>query len=276
MKFNKLLALTLSQGILAAMLSSPAIAQDNQLSAREIMVKNERARKAEISEVAQITMTLINDHGNKRVRKATFILDDTNPVLRKSYMKFSSPKNIKGTSFVQLEHQTRENDRWLYLPALRKTRRISGSSKTDSFVGTDFSFEDFEILDGEVAGEKRSYTILREEKRNGEECWVIEALPATEQESHNSGYSKRWIWVAKAHFQAVHTEFFDRDGTLFKTMDASDFRVVEGSRNNELRPHKLAMNTLRTNHSTIIEFYDFVLNKPLNPKLFTRENLSRG
>ncbi|NRA84608.1 MAG: outer membrane lipoprotein-sorting protein, partial [Gammaproteobacteria bacterium] len=183
MKFNRLLALIFSQGILATMLISPAIAQEKQLSARQIMVKNERARKAEISEVAQITMTLINSHGNKRIRKATFILDDSNPVLRKSYMRFSSPKNIKGTSFVQLEHQTRENDRWLYLPALRKTRRISGSSKTDSFVGTDFSFEDFEILDGEIAGKKRIYTILREEIRNGEECWVIEALPATELES---------------------------------------------------------------------------------------------
>lgn len=253
---------------------TPALAET--LTAREIMLRNEAARKAEISEVAELQMTLINHQGRERIRRVSFILDDTDPLLRKSYLRFLTPQNVEGIAFVQLEHADADNDRWLYLPSQRRTRRISGSTKTDSFVGTDFSFEDFEILDGQVGGRNRTYQLLREEVRDGEACWVIEAMPATDEERAISGYGKRLIWVAKSHYHAVYTEFYDHQGELFKVMTADQFAPVAGGEIEEVRPHRLIMETLKTGHRTVIEFRDFVLNEPLDPRMFTREYLSRG
>lgn len=257
-----------------AMLSLPlGAAEDNP---REIMLKNEQARKAEVSEVAELTMTLVNNSGRERVRKVEFILDDTDPRLRRSYLRFISPANVRGTAFVQLEHEGRDNDRWLYLPALRKTRRISGSAKTDSFVGTDFSFEDFEILDGEVGGKNYKYTLLGEEEFNGKTCWLIKAVPATEEARENTGYGKRLMWVEQEHHHVLFTEYYDHDGKLIKQMEASDLELVPDGKDGEIRPHKLVMKNLETEHTTIIEFNNFVLNKSLNKNLFTRDYLSRG
>ncbi|WP_168927550.1 outer membrane lipoprotein-sorting protein [Nitrincola alkalilacustris] len=267
-----------NQSILVALLfffmMTPVLAE--ALTAREIMIRNESARKADISEVAELQMTLINHQGRERVRRVSFILDDTDPLLRKSYLRFIAPQNVEGIAFVQLEHAQADNDRWLYLPSQRRTRRISGNTKTDSFVGTDFSFEDFEILDGQVAGQNRNYQLLREEIRDGVDCWVIEAVPATDEERAISGYGKRVIWIAKSHYHAVYTEFYDHHGELFKVMTADQFAVVAGGDSEEMRPHRLIMETLKTGHRTVIEFRDFVLNEPLDPRMFTREYLSRG
>ncbi|PCF95778.1 outer membrane lipoprotein-sorting protein [Vreelandella nigrificans] len=251
-------------------------AYSEQYTAREIMILNEAARKADISETAELEMTLIDRDGRSRTRRVLFILDDTDPTLRKSYMKFLSPRNVEGISFVQIEHAAEDNDRWLYLPSLRRTRRISGNTKTDSFVGTDFSFEDFEILDGTVAGTNRDYEILRVEEKMGHETWVIEAIPATDEERAVTGYGRRVIWISQEHFHAVYTEFYDHDDVLFKVMTADNFGFVEGGDENEYRPHRLTMETLKTGHQTVINFYDFVLNNPLSSQMFTREYLSRG
>jgi outer membrane lipoprotein-sorting protein len=245
-------------------------------SGRDIMLKNEEARKADQNEVATLTMTLVNKAGKTRSRTAHFTFDDSEPALRKTHFKFLSPKNVRGTAFVQLEHRERENDRWLYLPALRKTRRISGSDKTDSFVGTDLSFEDFEFSDGLVGGESKSYHILREEERFGEDCWVIEALPTTEEEKQRSGYSKRIIWVSKEHYHAVFTEFYDHNDEFLKTMRLSDFQIIKLKNSEEVRPYRIDVETIKTGHRTVIEYTDFKIDQPLDGKIFTRNHLSRG
>ncbi len=247
-----------------------------ELTGRAIMLKNEEARKADQNEVAILTMTLVNDAGKTRTRTANFTFDDSEPTLRKTHFEFLSPKNVRGTAFVQLEHRERENDRWLYLPALRKTRRISGSDKTDSFVGTDLSFEDFEFSDGLVGGESKSYKVVREEERFGEDCWVIEALPITEEEREASGYSKRVIWVSKDHYHAVFTEFYDHNGEFLKTMRLSDFRTIKLENSEEVRPYRIDVETKKTGHHTIIEYTDFKIDQPLDGVIFTRNHLSRG
>ena len=260
--------------MIAAMLSLPIAAADQD--PRQIMLENEQARKAEVSEVAELTMTLVNKSGHKRVRKVEFVLDDTDPRLRRSYLRFLSPSNVRGTAFVQLEHEDRDNDRWLYLPALRKTRRISGSAKTDSFVGTDFSFEDFEILDGQVGGRNYEYTLLGEENLDGKTCWMIKAVPVSGEASENTGYGERRMWVEQEHYHVIFTEYYDHDGKLIKQMEASELALVPDGNGGEVRPHKLVMKNLETEHTTVIEFNNFVLNKPLNNNLFSREYLSRG
>lgn len=272
----RLSVLNLVLGVTLSLSAYNVLAQNGDDQAREIMLQNEIARKADISEQSDLDMMLINKSGDKRIRKVTFIVDDTDPHLRKSFVKFISPANVKDTAFVQLEHEVKDNDRWLYLPALRKTRRISGSAKTDSFVGTDFSFEDFEILDGKIAGKKRNYKLLREEPYDGEECWVIEATPATEEEKGISGYSKRLLWISKKNYHALFTQFFDRQGGLFKELVASDIRPVSGGRRGDTRPYRQSMKTLKTGHTTVINFDNFILNENIDPNLFTRESLSRN
>lgn len=261
-------------GVIVTLLALPGHAGEED--PRQIMLNNEQARKADISEVAELTMTLVNKSGSERVRKVEFVLDDTDPRLRRSYLRFMSPANVRGTAFVQLEHDDRDNDRWLYLPALRKTRRISGSAKTDSFVGTDFSFEDFEILDGEVGGRNYKYTLLGEERFRGEKCWLIKAVPATAEARANTGYGERRMWVEQEHYHVLFTEYYDHELKLVKQMEASNLSLVPDGKGGEVRPHKLVMKNLLTDHTTIIEFENFVLNKPLDKNMFSRDYLSRG
>lgn len=261
-------------GAIVTLLALPVHAGEED--PRQIMLNNEQARKADVSEVAELTMTLVNKSGRERVRRVEFVLDDSDPRLRRSYLRFMSPANVRGTAFVQLEHEGRDNDRWLYLPALRKTRRISGSAKTDSFVGTDFSFEDFEILDGEVGGRNYKYTLLGEEEFRGEKCWLIKAVPATSVASENTGYGERRMWVEQEHYHVLFTEYYDHDLKLIKQMEASDLTLVPDGKGGEVRPHKLVMKNLMTEHTTIIKFENFVLNNPLDKNMFTRDYLSRG
>lgn len=260
---NIVLALSLSFAI------TPALRAEN-LSAEEIAKKNYSASKV-VDSTSDSTFRLINASGQERVRQTsgqTKLIKGTTDNMR--LVTFLSPADVKGTKTLLIEHTGKDDDIWIYLPALKKVRRLVSSNKKDSFVGTDFSY-------GDVIGQRPedwNHKILKEEKVDGKDCWVIESLPKTDQIKEDSGYSKRVGWVDKQSFVAVKAESYDQTGQLFKKVSARDIQKVD-EKNNKWQPMVLEAENLQSNHKTVIEFKNYKANVGVSDDLFTTRSLEK-
>jgi len=142
-------------------------------------------------------MVLINDKGQRRERNSTNVVKlQPNGVDSKFLITFSTPADIKGTGFLQVEHIDGDDDLWIYLPALKKSRRLVANNKKDSFVGSDFSYGDISL----PKVDKYRHVLLRSDSVDGADCFVIESTPADETVRSTSGYSRKITWVRKDNF----------------------------------------------------------------------------
>ena len=163
------------------------------LTGRDVMLKAKNRPDGD-TRYATLTMTLIQKNGNRRERKLVSWAMDVGKD-SKRVMFFTYPGDVKGTGFLTWDYDDakREDDRWLYLPAMKKTRRISGkSSKTDYFMGSDFTYDDMSSRNVD----EETHTLLREEMVGGQKCWVVQSVPNDKHEI----YSKR-INVDKARLR---------------------------------------------------------------------------
>ena len=257
-------------GTCAALLLAVSVGA-TELTANQIMLLNEKARKS-TNEVSDVTMILRDSKGNERTREVVWIADDTDDLNRKSLIRFLSPQDVAGTGLLSIEHEDKDDDRWLYLPALRKVRRISAGDKSENFMGTDFAFEDLVIEDGIVSQKQHKYRILGSDVRDGFDCYVIEAIPATDKEIRESGYSKREIWITKDRFIAIYAKYWDKGGELIKQLMSVDVRPTEGG--GQYRAHRLLMENFRTGHTTTFIFKHYRLNQKIDSaKIFTQRFL---
>lgn len=142
----------------------------------------------------------------------------------KSLTVFNKPKDVKGTAFLSYSHAVGPDDQWLYLPSLKRVKRIASNNKSGPFMGSEFSFEDlssFEI-------NKYTYNYLGDEKlndRNGElDTFKVEQVPTDKA----SGYSKRIVWIDKDEYRIVKVEFYDRKKSLLKTLSYQNFKLYLG------------------------------------------------
>jgi hypothetical protein len=264
----------------AALLSiSSASAQTAKpTTAKDVMLANEASRKS-IFEQSNMQMVLTNAKGDSRVREVLLLIDDSNHLARKTYLRFKSPRDVKDVRILTLENESiqEDDDRWLYLPALKKIRRISASNKSESFMGTDFSFEDFEISDGVVGTQNHSYTLLREEEIEDalgvkKKCWVVEAVPVTAQQIRDSENSKRIIWVEQDHYAAIQEHYFNKNGTLFKKRTSSDVRELPAAGNKTVwRPMRVEMTTIATGHKTTVLLNDSKIDETIPANIFSRQ-----
>ncbi len=260
---------TITAVLLAAFMASicqAAVAAE--LTGREIMEKDEQQNKGE-DEFNKTLMVLVNKRGQERKRKMEYYSktgkDDNDKIL----IRFLEPSDVKGVGLLTIEYSDRDDDQWLYLPALKKVRRISSSDQGDSFMGTDFTYEDIrsEKLD------KHTYAVIGSESVDGHDCYVIEALPATEEQKKDSGYSKRVIWMRKDIFLMLKVEYYNKKGEHFKTEVRKD--IVEAAPN-LYRPNFMEMKNHKTGHTTQITFDERKINSGLADRLFTERMLKRG
>jgi uncharacterized protein len=211
------------------------------------------------------TFRLVNAQGQERVRETTGqtkLLPGT-PDNRRVIV-FDSPADIRGTKTLLIEHSSADDDIWIYLPAMKKVRRLVASNKKDSFVGTDFSY-------GDVIGHKVEdwdHRLVGEEKVGGVDCWVIESVPATPQVADTSGYSRRITWIDERSFVALRTDIFDLQGALLKRLVQEDVREVDPA-NHRWQPMRLVAENVQTNHKTIIELKNFKANVGISDAAFT-------
>jgi len=249
--------------------ASPAQAQGT-LSAEEIMKKNYIISRVNDS-ASQAVFRLVNASGQERVRTTkafTKLVQGSTDNMR--LVTFESPADIKGTKTLLIEHSGQDDDIWIYLPALKKVRRLVSSNKRDSFAGTDFSYGD--IIGHKVAEWK--HTLLKEEKLEGKDVFVIQSTPKDDNIKESSGYSKRVLWIDKETFVLVKSESYDMAGALYKRSLSSKFVVVD-AKNNKLQPMLFEMANLQTQHKTIIEYRQFKANVGVSKDLFTARYLEK-
>jgi hypothetical protein len=219
--------------------------QRAELGAREIMEKNFFATKVTSLRV-ETTMVLINDRGQRRERANTGIVKlQPNGVDSKLVVKFSAPPDIKGTGVLQIEHSDGDDDLWIYLPALRKSRRLVANNKKDSFVGSDFSYGDITL----PKVDQYRHTLLRSEKVDDHDCYVVESVPATDTVKANSGYSKKITWVRTDNFVESKVEYYDPAGRLLKTQRTGRHQLVEPDKGRWFVMHR-EMTNHQTGHRT--------------------------
>ena len=209
--------------VLALLLAS---ARASAIDADAVMERNFMATKVS-GFVGEVTMTLVGARGEKRVRKMSVRSRlRENGVDSAVMTRFSQPADIKGTGFLQIENRAANDDIWVYLPALAKTRRLASNNKRDSFFGTDFSYGD--ILLPAVA--KYEHTQLRQEMIDGSECYLIESRPRDEKTRTDTGYSRKLTWVDTRSFVERKVEYFDMNGELIKTQLTFDVKAVDAGR----------------------------------------------
>ena len=237
-------------------------AHADTVNARDIMEKNYAATRVH-DVVEKSTFTLTNDTGDKRVRRAiSYNKLQANGVDYMHVVRFLSPPDIAGTATLLIEHTGGEDDMWVYLPALRKNRRLSTDNKKDSFIGTDFSYAD--VLGYKV--DDWHYQMVKEDVVDGASCYVIEALPKDDAVKEESAYSKRLVWIRKDNFVAVRQEFWDLSGEPFKLITAGAFQAVA---NGKWQPLELRAEHLQSGHKTDIRFSDMKVDEGLGDQYFT-------
>ena len=263
--------------LLLALLVS--IAQINPLfalTAKEIVTKADKVEDGDTS-ISQLTMILIDKKGNKRIRKTKGYRKDYGED-KKSISYFLSPSDVKNTAFLSFDYDddAKDDDNWLYLPALRKVKRIAAGNKKESFMGTDFTYHDMNGL----KIEQWDYKILKDSAMvDGHDCWVIGSVPKASIKKaviKDTGYIKRVGWIRKDNFIAIQSKIWVKKGKKMKVLKASDVKKVQDI----WTVGKLEMKTLdrkgRLVHATVLLFDDIVYNKGVDDKTFTTQRMERG
>lgn len=237
--------------------------------AAQIMERNAAVTRFSTS-TADAEFILQNKSGSTRKRRSNMsskLQENGQDTMR--LIRFDAPADIRGTTTLLIEHTAKDDDMWVYLPAMRRVRRLVASNKKDSFIGTDFSF-------GDVMGHKVDdwqHSLLKQELRDGIEHYVIESQPADDDVRTHSGYDRRVTWVRKDNFATTYVEAFDVHGQPYKTFNFSDIQQVD-TENGKWQPMRAKSTNLQSGHSTTINFSNFKVGEPLSDNRFSANNLA--
>ncbi len=238
-------------------------AYSQELSGREIIEKVYN-RPVGDDQTSDLTMTLSNASGSQRVRKIKQFTKDLGTT-EKSIMFFVSPADVKNTSFMSWSYDDEQaDDQWIYLPAIKRTKRISSDSKSDYFMGSDFTYDDL----GDRKLDDDNHKLLREEKMNGKDCYVVESM--AEEEEYM--YSKTTTWIDKTNFIGVQKEFYDEDGDLLKILSIKEFQEISGF----LIISNSEMKNVQKEHSTSIVLSNIKINTNIPVSTFSERMMMRG
>ena len=216
-----------------------------------------------ISSIAKTQMVLINASGQRSIRDLEMkTLEGENG--DKTISTFLSPADIKGTKTLTHEHVDRDDDQWLYLPALKRVKRIASRNKSGSFMGSEFSYEDI----GNQNYKKFTYKgEAKEVMLNDMPCYQGVRIP----KDANSGYTKQVSWIAKNSFLIQQIEYYDRKQELLKTAVFSDYKQIEGI----WRVGKIMMTNHQNDKSTILTWKEEKLKAGLTAKEFNKRVLKQ-
>jgi outer membrane lipoprotein-sorting protein len=230
----------------------------------EIAKESERRDDGWRNFSANLTMILKNRQGEKSVRKITSKTLEVKGDGDKSLLTFQTPRDVKNTAFLTHSHKVKDDDQWLYLPALKRVKRISSSSKGGSFMGSEFSYEDMSSPELE----KYSYKYLRDDHYKGRPVFVVERQPKDKR----SLYSKNLMWIDKKQYIPWKIEYYNRRGTHLKTLT---YRKYKRYLKKFWRPGEMVMANLRTGKTTILAWKDYQFRTRIRKNDFNPRSLTK-
>jgi hypothetical protein len=265
------LVLLLGISVAAAVTLSARTVVAETLTARKIMQRVEDRDDGDNGE-QDMEMILIDKNGNQRMRKIrAFSKDKGEDELR--LMFFLAPADVKDTGFLTFDYDgtDKEDDQWLYLPALRKTKRIALSDKSGSFMGSDFNYSD--MTDREL--DNYDFTLMRETDVKGVKAWQIEAIPRTKEEIGRTGYKKSIVFVRQDNYVVIRAvSWADRGGKL-KYFDVKKLERIDDIWI-ATEMHMTTKKGNKTLHKTIIRNHNVRFDQDLDERMFSVRQLEKG
>ncbi len=256
---------------LLLMLSVPLATAAETLTGREIMELVD-ARDDGDHMTQDMEMILIDKRGKKRERMIRFMSRDVGEDTQ-SIMFFLSPAPVKDTGFLTYDYDSpdKDDDQWLFLPALKKTKRIATGDKSGSFMGSDFSYAD--MTDRDL--DRYDYKLLQEDEVAGHPVWIVEAIPNSDDEIEETGYTKSILFVRQDNYVVVRAKNWLKKGKRHKYLDVKSLELIDGI----WVPTETHMTTKKaktTLHKTILKAHNVRFNQAHAEDLFTVRQLERG
>jgi len=250
--------------LLLPLIPLSANAQSAEEKGFAIAVEADKRDSGWADQKTNLRMILRNRHGQESTREMhNKLLEMTNDG-DKTLIVFDRPRDVKGTAFLSFTHATQPDDQWLYLPALKRVKRISSSNKSGPFMGSEFAYED--IASQEV--DKYTYKFMKDDKFNDKDVFVFERYP----QYKNSGYTRQVVWLDKGMYQPLKVEFYDRRNSLLKTLIYSDYKQYQGK---YWRPDRMEMENQQNGKSTVLTWSDYKFGNGLSERDFDKNSLKR-
>ena len=242
-----------------------AFAQSPEDKGLEIAKKADEVDRGFGNYTTALTMILTNKQGQESTR---FMENRTLEMVTdgdKSMIVFKSPKDVEGTATLTFTHKEGSDDQWLYLPAIKRVKRISSSNKSGPFMGSEFAYED--LSSQEV--EKYTYKYLEEGEANGSQALIVERVPMDEK----SGYTRQIVWYNKDNYRIEKVEYYDRKNQLLKTLVQTEYNKYL---DNYWRAGEFQMVNHQTGKQTKLLFEDYAFDTGLEETDFTQNGLMRA
>ncbi len=261
----KKLILTLSTALLALSLNAQT------LSGYDIMKKADEVPSPKTSS-STATLTIHSKKGNDRIREVIMKSKDYGDV-EKEVIVFTTPKDVAGTGYLMFNYKEdskgnkKDPDNWLYMPAMKKTRRIasSGSESEGSFMGTDFTYQDM----GDRSLSKYNYNLLGEESVDGVSCYKVECI----SKAHTEKDPRYITYISKSDFIMRKCEFYDRQNQLHRVLTCSNFTTIKGF----TTAQKMKMENVQTGTWSLIETKNITYDaNDIDDSIFTVAALEKG
>ncbi|WP_421783874.1 outer membrane lipoprotein-sorting protein [Kiloniella litopenaei] len=249
-------------------LSGAALADDTEAVAKGTAIAEEWDRRdwGFGDTESHMEMQLENRHGDKSIRemRQKTLEVPGNDVGDKSLTIFDKPRDVKGTAFLSFAKIFDPDDQWMYLPAVKRVKRISSKNKSGPFLGSEFAYEDLSAQELK----KYTYKWLRDEPCGELQCAVVEQIPTYE----NSGYTKMITWYDLSEYRQQKIDYYDRKGKLLKTLTSSDFKQ---HLDKYWRPYDMYMENHQTGKKTRLVFSKIEFQKGLKDSELTKNTLKR-
>ncbi len=244
--------------------TSLAAAQTPEEKGYAIALETDNRDKGWEDSSAAMKMVLRNRHGQESIRQIRVVNLEMESDGDKGLTVFDEPRDIKGTAFLSYSHALVPDEQWIYLPALKRVKRISSSNKSGPFMGSEFAYED--ISSFEIP--KYDYLYLRDEVFEGNNCYVLELRPQYQY----SGYTKSYVWIDKKEYRNQKVEYYDRKNSLLKVQRFTDYQLYLGQ---YWRAHTMTMDNKQNGKSTTLYWTDFKFKTGLTSADFKKNDLKR-
>ncbi len=263
-KVNKRLISGVLFGLLSVSLQVQAITADEIAHQVDIRDTGDNSK-------FDMKMTLIDKRGHQRQRTMLNYSrkrgDDDLKLLF-----FQTPADVRNTGFLTFDYDgERDDDQWLYLPALKKTKRIASSDKSGSFMGSDFSYSDMTSRNIE----DYNYKLVKEQEVGGHKVWVMESVPKTKKIVDETGYKKSWMFVRQDNFVVVRALHITSEGNKKKYMDVKKLEQIDGI----WVATEIEMKTMKGKerlHTTVLSLSNIKFNQDLSESYFSIRTLEKG
>lgn len=251
-------------GIATLLTLNIALAQTPEEQGLTIAEEVDRRDQGWRDSTASMKMVLRNIQGDESKRSIRIKVLEVDSDGDKSLIIFDEPADVKSTAFLSYSHTTKADDQWLYLPALKRVKRISSTNKSGPFMGSQFAFED--LASFEV--DKYHYKYLRDEKLGDQDTFVVENYP---QYKH-SGYTKQVVWIDQQRYIPLKVEYYDRKNDLLKTLKFKEYKQYLTQ---YWRAHKQLMENHQNSKTTELTWSEYQFGNDLNDRDFKSNSLKR-